>query len=286
MPKSNNSSSTAKRISPIFVQKVLLILIVLQICIGLAVLLTGQYYKLVLGRYLPAEEQSEIHLKLCLVQLHAVHIIVSYCCGIPITRRCRADTKSLKTLLNVWSICVLIVSFDGGFMHWMWRETSQNLERTVEQALHKGLQSYYADAEWRLLWDGFQYNEQCCGVGGFRDWQSWLNVAQIASQGYVQSDEDSFISLTPYSCCKSDAKCYNGEFRSKRFSDVWMRIPSVNVTAINQDGCMKVFQNRLFLGQVALGAMAVMVFILQVTLNIESYKFHFQFFDNYRFSFS
>lgn len=264
MPKRNNSSSTIKRISPIFAQKVLLILIILQVCIGLVVLLTGQYFKLILGRYLPAEEQSEIYLKLWLVQLHGVHIIAAYGCGIPITRHFNIDTSNLKTLLIVWNVCVLIVSFDGGFMHWMWRETCKNLERTVEQTLYKGLESYYADAEWRLIWDGFQYNEQCCGVGGFRDWQSWLNVAHSATQGYVQSDEDSFISLTPYSCCKSDANCYNGDFKTKRFTNVWMRIPSVNVTAINQDGCMKVFQHRIYLGQVAMGAMAIMVFILQV----------------------
>lgn len=264
MPKSNNPSSTISRIPPIFAQKVFLSLIILQICIGLVVVVTGQYYKIVLGRYLPAEEQSEIYLKLLLVQLHGVHIIASYGCGIPIARRFSIDTNNLKTLIHVWIICVLIVSFDGGFMHWMWREACTNLERTVERALYKGLESYYADAEWRLLWDGFQYNEQCCGVGGFRDWQSRLNVAQSATQGFVQSDGDSFISLTPYSCCKSDANCYNGDFKSKRFTNVWMRIPSVNVTAINQDGCLKVFQHRIYLGQIALGTMAVMVFILQV----------------------
>lgn len=45
-----------------------------------------------------------------------------------------------------------------------------------------GMEKYYVDPLWRLQWDEYQVDEQCCGVEGFKDWltREWMDVKDEA----------------------------------------------------------------------------------------------------------
>lgn len=152
-------------------------LVLIQILIGLMVIITSEYYKNLLGRYVPEIEQNEISIKLFLFELFGCNVFLSYIGGMPLLRRLSDSyTNHLSSLLKLWQFFIFTASLNGIFGGYMISESRKFLKKTVETTLFSGIEVYYTDPEWRLIWDGFQYNEQCCGVVDFRDWQSlsWM----------------------------------------------------------------------------------------------------------------
>lgn len=155
----------------------LYVFVTIQIVIGLMVIVTSEYYKNVLGRYVPEIEQNEINIKLFLFELFGCNVFLSYVGGMPLLRRLTDSyTSHLSSLLKLWQFFIFTASLNGICGGYMINGSSKFLKKTVESTLLNGIEVYYTDPEWRLIWDGFQYNEQCCGVVDYRDWQSlaWM----------------------------------------------------------------------------------------------------------------
>lgn len=155
----------------------LYLFVTIQILIGLMVIIASEYFKNLLGRYVPEVEQNEINIKLFLFELFGFNVFLSYIGGVPLLRRLQDSfTNHLSSLLKLWQFFIFTASLNGIFGGYMINGSRKFLKQTIETALFTGIDVYYTDPEWRLIWDGFQYNEQCCGVHDFKDWQSlsWL----------------------------------------------------------------------------------------------------------------
>lgn len=157
---------------------VVVLLICLQIIIGCWVIIWTEYSKRTLGRYVHDVDRSEIEMKFFIIQLYGLHLVINYICGLPLIRRCAYDpyTTHLVLLLKLWHLFIFIGSLDGFVIMWICSRAGINLIKSVEISLFKGIELYYSDPAWRLIWDEFQYEEQCCGVTDYRDWQSlaWI----------------------------------------------------------------------------------------------------------------
>lgn len=155
----------------------LYVLVTIQISIGVMVIITSEYFKNLLGRYVPEIEQNEIDVKLFLFELFGCNVFLSYIGGLPLLRRLSDSyTNHLSSLLKLWQFFIFTASLNGIFGGYMINGSRKFLKQTIETTLFRGIDVYYTDPEWRLIWDGFQYHEQCCGVVGFKDWQSlsWM----------------------------------------------------------------------------------------------------------------
>lgn len=159
------------------------ILFFIQIGIAVSVVLLAEYYKHILGQHLPNVDRDEINTKLYLMELYGVHVFINYVCGLPLIRKCATEswfTSSLVTLLKVWHLFVLSVSVDGFLFGWLIGRSIDFLKKSVEMSMYKGMEVYYSDVQWRILWDDRQYNGQCCGVADYRDWQllAWFDIVE------------------------------------------------------------------------------------------------------------
>lgn len=155
----------------------LYVLVTIQISIGVMVIITSEYFKNLLGRYVPEIEQNEIDVKLFLFELFGCNVFLSYIGGLPLLRRLSDSyTNHLSSLLKLWQFFIFTASLNGICGGFMINGSRKFLKQTIETTLFRGIDVYYTDPEWRLIWDGFQYHEQCCGVVGFKDWQSlsWM----------------------------------------------------------------------------------------------------------------
>ncbi len=68
-------------------------LITIQIAIGLMVIVSSEYFKGLLGRYVPEMEQNEINIKLFLFELFGCNVFLSYIGGVPLLRRLSGKIK-------------------------------------------------------------------------------------------------------------------------------------------------------------------------------------------------
>lgn len=88
----------------------------------------------------------------------------------------------------------------------------------------------------------------------------------VVEMKIIFSDEDA-PSLTPYSCCKKSSVCYGNTNRDK--SQIWVELPpSINMTLINEQGCLKIFSDRLDEICVIIFIVVGIVFLLQILILI------------------
>ncbi len=82
----------------------------------------------------------------------------------------------MSSLLKLWQFFIFTASLNGIFGGYMINGSRKFLKQTIESTLFRGIDLYYTDPEYRLIWDGLQYNEQCFGVASYKDWQSlsWM----------------------------------------------------------------------------------------------------------------
>lgn len=61
----------------------------------------------------------------------------------------------------------------------------------------------------------------------------------------ISFSDDDLLSLTPYSCCKKDSVCYGNAVAEKGAKN-WIEMPAtINMTLINEQGCLQIFSERL-----------------------------------------
>lgn len=162
-----------------WVQRCLRTLICAQIVIGLIIIILSEYYSHLMGKYLPYADNSAIFFNIIFIQIFGGHIVLNYLCGLPLVHRCSKQmySRDLVALLKFWNLFAFSLSVDGIFVFFMWSKSIEYTQASIVDVLFKGMLEYYSNAEWRLRWDGFQYNEQCCGVTNYRDWQ--LNSTEL-----------------------------------------------------------------------------------------------------------
>ena len=166
-----------------WIYNLLFILISVQIFLGMFVTLAAEYYKYSFGQYIPPGDQNDIDFKFTLIQIYGIHSMLGHISAFPLFKKYRKQTNHfvsgvIVVMIKIWNLFVLTVLLDGFIVAWLIKKSCTEIHKSVEQILFRGMESYYSDSMWRLLWDSFQVNEQCCGVSDYRDWQSlaWLDI--------------------------------------------------------------------------------------------------------------
>lgn len=81
---------------------------------------------------------------------------------------------------------------------------------------------------------------------------------------YIIFSDENLLSLTPYSCCRKNSACYGNTIR-ENMSQFWIELPlTINMTLINEQGCMNIFSERLDEICVIIFIVVGVVFVLQV----------------------
>lgn len=157
--------------------KFLVLLNFVQIILGIGMFLSEEYLKYILVKHMLQAERTQTYVIMLLAQIYSIQVIVLYYFGFPIANRCNLDmyTPHLTFLMKMWLILGFVTVFEGLFLSWVFYRTSKDLSEFLELELFKGVEAYYLDPEWRLIWDNIQYHERCCGVYDYRDWKNcWL----------------------------------------------------------------------------------------------------------------
>lgn len=151
-----------------------LICLTVQILIGFAILGLCEYVKNLFSIFLQDIQQNDLDIRLFLIEMFAIHLILFYACGYPLATRTIHDsyTRHLELLLKFWSAIILMISIEGALTTWMFIASFQFMEVTVKSSLYTGIDYYHQDTTWRQLWDTLQFEQQCCGVIDYKDWEA------------------------------------------------------------------------------------------------------------------
>ncbi|KAH8356236.1 hypothetical protein KR200_002554 [Drosophila serrata] len=212
------------------------LLLITEALIGVFILAaTGYYHKLLTG-YLSGIECRLVYGYLFGVYMFGAQLAVIFLCSILMWRRLwkRRCTPNIRLLLDVWLFYSCVIIAAGFGCVWIIYRGVDVLENAAETALARGIDMYYSSPEWKLLWDGLQWDKECCGVHTYRDWANadWMPRRDANS---------SFSILAPYTCCKRSCEnCFN-YVPGKGHTFVTGRQKQLTVDSINMNGCLPVF---------------------------------------------
>lgn len=172
------------------------LLLILEICLGLALIALTWYYQRLLATFLTETEDKMLTSKFFIVYILGFQLMASFFCGMSMWASVwpRRYSENIQLLLSMWLIfCFLIVSCGCATIWTLWTSIDTMTEG-AEIILLKGIDIYYMDPEWKLLWDKMQYTKECCGVFNYQDWMNatWMkgsfNSYSENNYGPVQHD--------------------------------------------------------------------------------------------------
>lgn len=154
--------------------KIIILLSLTQITIAIGMIFAEEYLKYLLIQHILDAAQSQTYMLLLLAQVFTFQLLVLNYSSIAVAGKCNRDifTPHLAFLLKLWVIFGLGCNCQGLFFSFILSKTSVTLPQRIEYELLSGLEEYYSNAEWRLIWDNMQYHENCCGVYDYKDWKS------------------------------------------------------------------------------------------------------------------
>lgn len=154
--------------------KLIVLFIILQIVVALGMLVADEYIKYLLTQHMLNATKTQTYVILLLSEAFSVQVVILYYCGLPVASKCNRDiyTSHLGSLLKLWVVLGFGCCFQGACFASTLYKLSNSLQDLMEMDLLRGLEEYYFNAEWRLIWDNMQYHEKCCGVYDFTDWKS------------------------------------------------------------------------------------------------------------------
>lgn len=154
---------------------ILQVLFTLQIFIGILIIISTELLNNSINKYI-----QEIQIKDFLIEFYGIHLIIFYLCGIGIVQKINKNcyTNQLSILLKLWNCVIVLLSIDGIVTSWISYKSIYFKENLIEKFLYKGIEEYYSDVKWKLIWDRLQLSEGCCGVFNFKDWNimTWKEV--------------------------------------------------------------------------------------------------------------
>lgn len=155
---------------------ILQVLFTIQIFIGILILISTELLNNSINKYI-----QEIQIKDFMIEFYGIHLIIFYLCGIVIVEKIKKKncyTNQLSILLKLWNCVIVLLSIDGIVTSWITYKSIYFKENLIENFLLKGIEEYYSDLKWKLIWDRLQLSEKCCGVNNFKDWNimTWKEV--------------------------------------------------------------------------------------------------------------
>ncbi|KAH8282774.1 hypothetical protein KR054_009677 [Drosophila jambulina] len=222
------------------------LLLITEVLIGVLILAVTAYYHKLFTDYLSQIESRLVYGYLFGVYMFGAQLAVIFLCSILMWRRLwkRRCTPNVRLLLDVWLFYTCVIIAAGFGCVWVIYRGVEVLENTAETSLIRGIDMYYWSPEWKLLWDGLQWDKECCGVRSYKDWANadWMPRREANSSTSL---------LTPHTCCKRSCEnCFtdivpgagqssvHGNFRQQPFP--------FTVESINENGCLPVFSRTVW----------------------------------------
>lgn len=154
---------------------ILRVLFTIQIIIGILILINTELSNISINKYFHEAQINDY-----MIEIYGVHLIIFYLCGLGIVSKLTKNCYSnhLSILLKLWNIVIVLLSIDGIVTSWISYKSIYLTENLIEKFLFKGIEEYYSDLKWKLIWDRLQLTEGCCGVINFKDWNimTWKEV--------------------------------------------------------------------------------------------------------------
>jgi len=206
---------------------------------GLALIVTGAVIQGLYSQYLDFLGDSFFNTPVLLVVVGCIIFAITFfgCCGAVKESHCM--TMTFAVLLGL----IFVIELGAGISAYMLRTRVHGI---VEANMEKGLLNYKKEGSEGVTqtWDIIQHELECCGA---QDYTDWRNSTAIADQQSV-----------PDSCCIQDTEnCGLGMANPDK--------PLDEITAaIHTTGCLNKFQEMVVKNVAAVGAMGVIIALIQI----------------------
>ncbi|XP_034473763.1 uncharacterized protein LOC117781142 [Drosophila innubila] len=215
------------------------LLLIFEAFTGLLIIIITAIYQWILASYLDDIEFGLLFSYLFNVYIFGAQLVVTFLCSISLWNRLwkRRCTPNVRLMISIWLFysCVIIASGFGTL--WNLYYNIDVLENSAESALFRGIDEYYSNPEWKLLWDGLQLRKHCCGVHGYKDWMKadWMPRQVLNCSGKAV--------LAPIACSKKshENSISNYMLGSEDSEGRREPFPSLTLDSINTNGCLPVF---------------------------------------------
>ncbi|KAH8242044.1 hypothetical protein KR038_011376 [Drosophila bunnanda] len=221
------------------------LLLITEALIGVSILAVTAYYHKLITSYLSEIQCGLVYGYLFGVYMFGAQLAVIFLCSILMWRRLwkRRCTPNVRLLLDLWLFYSCVIIAAGFGCVWIIYRGVDVLENAAETSLIEGIDMYYSSPEWKLLWDGLQWDKECCGVRSYKDWANadWMPKRDVNCSSSI---------LAPYTCCKRSCEsCFNHFLPGAGQSVVSIRqhqYPPLTVDSINMNGCLPVFDRAVW----------------------------------------
>lgn len=244
------------------------IVLITQILAGLILLGTILYFHFILKVFLAKIEHQLLLSLMSIFYILGCEVLI--CSFIELIlwqkiRKCDTMGKPSRCLL-LWNFfCTFIIVF-GSVTVWFQQSNLENLECTYETSLYQGIDLYFTDPEWKILWDKTQYYNECCGVIGFQDWSE----AAWVPQEQKQCSDGKNMTMVPFSCCKRTCESCFKSFEPQENSQEKV---TNNLDDFNVTGCFQKFKhllnqfiNMVFYIWIFIILMQILLFLVMVNI--------------------
>ncbi|SPP82230.1 tetraspanin-15 [Drosophila guanche] len=221
------------------------LLLVIEAIIGLLLITVTAYYHAIITGYLSEIECRSVHGYLLNIYIFGAQLVLTFLCSLSMWRRLwkRRCTPNIQLLLSIWLFYSCIIVASGLASVWNVYRSGKVFENGAETSLIRGIDMYYSCPEWKLLWDGLQLHEECCGVHSYKDWMNADWMPQQEDNDNCSTPSGSNGILAPYTCCKRGCESSTNPDMS---SDEQQPFPSFSLDSIHTNGCLAVFCKALW----------------------------------------
>lgn len=191
------------------------LLLIVEIFIGVTIIGVTWFSQRLLSSFLTETEGKMLTSKFFNVYILGFQMVASFVCGMSMWASVwpRRFSENIHLLLSTWLIFCFLVVACGCANIWILLTSSDSVSEGAEILLLKGIDNYYLNPEWKLLWDLLQYSRECCGVHGYRDWlqANWMTENVRQYRDVRAADAQSDFSTTECVSGKANAKPDNAQ---------------------------------------------------------------------------
>ncbi|EFA09824.2 hypothetical protein TcasGA2_TC011971 [Tribolium castaneum] len=209
-------------------------------------------------------ERAEISYVFFVIGLCGFNNICCYLFAIKIQRKCLKQSfkKSTRSLVFAWTCVTFYITIYLCILAKLTAKVYKHIIRAMGHSFYIGMSKYLKQEEWKVTIDRIQYDMQCCGAQGYREWHQipWLGRYQVnvKSDSVKQFHENGswLFPVTPWSCCRLSfpMQCLHDPLQQ-----VGANHQSLVADALNTEGCITKLKIPI--------RMAITTFIILVVLN-------------------
>ncbi|CAH1966198.1 unnamed protein product [Acanthoscelides obtectus] len=146
----------------------------------------SSFYTMIVVSPIIHSEKSEVDFAFAITGIFGTHIIIQHIVGYKVCFKCfkQAYKKSTKSLLFLWSCIGANMTLNLLIVCHYLRKLKGHIAKSVKQSFMIGMGHYLKDITWKGTIDKLQYDNQCCGIFSFEDWEekAWLTKYHVNAE--------------------------------------------------------------------------------------------------------